>query len=624
LAQRPFAWIAALNAVLIVHLAGYLLQPDKRISGTLLALAAFVVGFALITTAAALILTSVRLERLRARLGRYMGAWIAVAAAFAFAFGLLIRPEWLYAHIALTFALVMAGFTRALDPERWNQPLVITRPLMIAAISAVIAVIAARIYGLSYAPDLQITDEGWHLGWVMGILREGRFTDYLMYFGGHDVQRYYLPMAAWISVVGAGLWEARLFSYGVTLLVVYVGGRAAGALYGRGAGIIAGLVLFASANVMIGARIRHDAGLALAIGLSLWCYGVALQREGGTGRAIGWHVAAGLLIGLGWFAHYHAVIFGAALLIGLYLPRIFVRQGRRKGIRSLFAFGLGGAFGGGVVYLLQVVPHIAQGDSLARAARGAGEIGGVLASTWGHVLSIAQHSQLEFIVIAAALIAALWRRRVVDGSLALTVILAHIGLGLTQATAWSHYPMPLTPLYAALIAALLTPRAAVQKHLRLSAFTYAVLLTLPILALTLQTPLERAAARAPVRIPPPPAAQWILDNIEPNTLIEGEHFYYLWLTDYRYVSPLTPNFMPDIQRTALPTGESVWDTIDPEIYLFDPNLNTCCILNWMIEGGYFESRGYEIAAQFDGSRYPITIYRWVDQTRDVTPPIVPD
>jgi hypothetical protein len=594
-AARPLLWLLPLQALMLLHLLVYMSGPGKLESRALLALAGLVAVCALAVSGLALLpLTTWARPWLR----RHVGWGVAGLAGVVFAFGVVSRPELIYAHIALNLALVGGGIARALDPDGWRDALRLPRWAWWIAGAAVLAVIVVRLLGLSYAPDRQITDEPWHLGWVMGLLREGRFTDYLMYYGGHDVQRYYAPMAAWLSVFGVGLWQARLFSFVVTLLVALVGGLAAGRLYGRAAGWVAALLLFASANVLIGARIRHDAGLALAVALALWLYAEGLKRD----RRL-WHGLAGLMIGLGWFAHYHATIFGVGLVVGLYVPRWLAGRGWRRALDGA-AFGVGGLIGGAFVFALQVLPHLRDGDSVARAARGAGDLIGVGWATLAHVGSIGQHSLLELALILAAVGVALWRRRFPD--LLLALVVCHMGLGWAQSAAWSHYPMPLTPLYFALIAGMIAP---LDGRMTRGGMSMGLLIALPMLGWTLQAPLVAVTQRLPVQPPAPPAAQWVLDNIEPNTVIAGEHYYYFWLTDYRYVSPLTPNFMPEPEMTRLPTREAVWDEVDPELYLLDPNLSTCCIFQWMIDDGYFAARGYEIAAQFEGERYPITIYR---------------
>ncbi len=592
---RPLLWLIPFQAALALHLLVYLGQPGKLESRALLLLAGLTLAGALAVCGAALLpcASLARLSRWRSL------AWAGLALT-AFGLGLIARPEWLYAHLALNLALIGAALLRAIDPDGWTGEVRIRRGAWIALAAGIVVVIVVRALSLSYAPDMQITDEPWHLGWVMGLLREGRFTDYLMYYGGHDVQRYYAPMALWLSIAGVGFWQARLYSFAFTLAVAAVGGLAAGRLYGRSAGWIAALLLFASANVLIGARIRHDAGLALAIALALWLYAIGLQRE----RRI-WHLLAGLAAGLGWFAHYHAIIFGVGLLIGLYAPRWMAQRTWRRALEGA-AFGFGGLIGAAAVAWLQIAPHLAAGDRLARRGRGAGDLVGVLSASVAHLGSIAQHSQLELAVILAAVGLACWRRRLTDLSLASALIVCHIGLGWAQRETWSHYPMPLTPLYMALAAGMIAP---LDGRMTRGALKVGALIALPMLGWTLQTPLIRAFERAPVQLPPPPAAQWVLDNIEPGAVIAGEHYYYLWLTDYRYVSPLTPNFMPDLEKTRLPFREQVWDEIAPDIYLIDPNLSTCCVLQWMIDTGYFEARGYAVAAQFDGQTLPITIYR---------------
>jgi hypothetical protein len=592
---RPLWWLIPFQAALALHVLIYLSQPSKLESRALLALAALTLIGALAVCGLALM---PRAALLKMR-GLSAGGAVGLALA-AFGLGLVARPEWLYAHLALNLALVGAALLRAISPDGWQAELRLPRWALWAVGLAALMVIAVRALSLSYAPDMQITDEPWHLGWVMGLVREGRFTDYLMYYGGHDVQRYYAPMALWLSILGVGLWQARLYSFAVTLLVVLVGGLAAGRLYGRAAGWIAALLLFASANVLIGARIRHDAGLALALAAALWLYAEGIQRE----RRV-WHLLAGLAVGLGWFAHYHATIFGVGLLVGLYVPRWIADRGWRRALDGA-AFGFGGLIGAAAVVWLQIAPHVAAGDSIERGRRGADDLIGVLSASAAHVGSIAQHSRLELALILAAVGLALWQRRLIDLSLAFALVVCHIGLGWAQRETWSHYPMPLTPLYMALIAGMIAPP---DGRMTRGALVIGALTALPMLGWTLQAPLTRLFERAPLHLPAPPAAQWVQDNIERGAVVAGEHYYYFWLTDYRYVSPLTPNFMPDVEKTRLPSREQVWDEIAPEIYIIDPNLSTCCVLQWMIDTGYLEARGYQIAAQFEGQTRPIIIYR---------------
>jgi hypothetical protein len=90
--------------------------------------------------------------------------------------------------------------------------------------------------------------------------------------------------------------------------------------------------------------------------------------------------------------------------------------------------------------------------------------------------------------------------------------------------------------------------------------------------------------------------------------IESEHFYYLWLHDYRVISPISPNFLPPQRRAALNTLEAQWADINPDVFLLDPNLNTCCIVGPLVEADWMEDNGYVRVAELPGARFPIVIY----------------
>lgn len=608
--RLAWAVLAALQLPLLAGWALYVLEPGKLDSRALLALVGVVVLFSLAIIAFAALWPRLHTPdgawRLPLWARRALTAGLVVAG---FAVGLIVRPEWIYAFTALNVAAAAALAVWTLLPEASDRPL--PRWGWAALALGAAAVVLLRVYGLAYYPYTQITDEGWLLAWPVGYLRTGHFSDYLMFYGGHDVHRYYLPMAWWLSIVGVGFWEARLFSYLVTLGVVAAGGLAGAALYDRATGWLTAFALFASAVVMIGARIRHDAGLALAIALGLWLYGLALRRS----RP--WlHGLAGLMVGLGWFAHYHAIGFGPALAVALYLPRYAAQVRAGAGARrwlpeaGFWAFAAGGLAGAGVVFVLQLLPDL-QAFLLTRETRAPSDLAGLLDATIGNLASISFHSRYEFVLIALGLGAALWRRASTDLSLALAFVMCHLALGLMAIVPWDHYPMALTPVYGLLVAALLTrglARGAAPARFTRRTAALGLAMLLPALGLTLQIPAARLADGAPIKPPPPPAARWVLDNVPLTARIEGEHYYYLWLHDYRYISPISPNFLPPGRRDELSTRELQWADINPDVFILDPNLNTCCIVGPLAESGWMADHGYELAAELPGERLLISIY----------------
>jgi len=620
--------LALLCAALLVHLAAYAAAPERTDSTTFRLLAGITIGFSVIVillVGGGLIwLTPARLERLRERAAPLRTGAVILGLIVLFGFGTLMRPEWFYAHLAVTAG---SAFALAYHLLYGDQDRPVPRAWFVAA-GIVLAVAAAiRIYGLSVYPNKQITDEGWLLAWAVGYLRTGQFTDYLMIYGGHDVHRFYLPMAWWLSVVGIGYWQARLFTFLLLLPMIAFSGYAARNLFGRSAGWLTVAFMFGSAVVMSGARLRHDVGLGLAIAASLWAYSRAIKRDQA------WmHLVAGVLMGLGWFGHYHAVGFGAALAVGLYLPRLVLRDPDANGRRGtiyhaptpFLLYVIGGGIGAGIVFLTQVLPDW-QSFLITRGLRNPLDLAGYIGAVIGHVGSITAHSQLELILLGVALIAAFWRRRVPDLSLALTVILAHLALGVMASETWDHYPMPLTPLYALLIGGLfafgfrrgLPPELSgagnvlssgdlPADRLKLNQAVTALVFIIMTFGYTLAVPLQHVITRQPVQTPDPPVIAWIKANVPTDDIIVAEHYYYAWLTDYRMASVLSYNLGGE--RVPYESAEAMWAAVLPDVVMIDPNLSTCCVPPIMTPA-FLEANGYQVVAQFDGGRVPVVVYK---------------
>lgn len=600
------AWriLAVLQIPLVAGWLLYLAQPDKLGSRALLLFTAAACLFSLLIVGGAWFYP--KLARLPPRMRQVLVLGLAGAA---FAVGFVARPEWIYVLTALNVAAtgILAALT--LLPDGADRPL--PRWAWIALAAGAFAVIFLRIYGLSYYPFLETTDEPWGLSWTLGYLRTGRLDSGLMFYGNDNVNLYFLPVAWWMGIVGAGLWQARIFSYLVTLAVVVFGGMAGATLYNRATGWITAFVLFASAIVMVGARVRSDAGLALAVALTLWLFGLAARRKH-------WwlHGLAGLMIGLGLFGHYHAVGFGPVLLIALYGPRYAgqVRAGdtwkRWLPEPGFWAFAAGGLLGAGIAVAVQILPDL---DAFIRmrAPRTPGNWSTLLNAVWGYVTNIAFLSRYEWVLILLGLGAALWRRARIDVSIVLAVLLAHAGLALMAPTPWIHYIMPLSPLYALLIASLLTQgigRVRDTQPLSRRLAVIGLCATLPALGMTLYLPAAKLAYGAPVQLPEPPAVRWVREHIAQDALIEGELYYYPWLNDYRYVSPLAPLAIPPERRAELNTLEAQWADISPDVIILDPNFNTCCLLGPLAESGWLEENGYVKATEIPGEHAPITIY----------------
>ncbi len=137
---------------------------------------------------------------------------------------------------------------------------------------------------------------------------------------------------------------------------------------------------------------------------------------------------------------------------------------------------------------------------------------------------------------------------------------------------------------------------------------------------------------APVELPPPPAVAWVRANVATDELIVAENFYYLFLNEYQFASPLTPEYMHlqyraqfeevartlDVsalqpERTGMAVAQytfraAVWDEIAPDVVIIDRNLSTCCVPP-ILDSVYLEARGYELVTTLAGESQPILIYR---------------
>lgn len=661
--RHRFSWalLMLLGASLLIHVAVYAASSDS----TMFRLLALGIG--------GLALTGVgvgawglaglpRLEAIRRRVAG--GRWLYLTAALlvGFTFGAFMRPEWVYAHTGVTLALLLTLVYTAL----FDSVPKLSRAAWIAIGGLALILTLVRVLALSYFPVHNVADEGWVLGWAMSYVKTGQLSDWISYYGGADVQRFMLPVAWWISLFGAGFWQTRLFFFLAVMLVVALTGLTARNLYGNG--WIAVLLAFGSAVLMSAAVIRHDVGLALGVAASIWLWTEAVKR--GKARL---HALAGLMIGLGMFAHYHAVFMGAALLVGLYAPRLLAE---RRLDRTALWFALGGLIGAALLVILQIIPDW-QGFVSVRQVRSPLTLADYGIAFARHIGNIAALSRYEFLLLTAGLIAALWRftraHAVFDLSLILIVLVAHVGLALFAAAVPApQYLVPLSPVYALLIAGLFQrPHAAfavpieesslkgadeedssrlqaassiqtealsLRRHKERVARTpwttvaAAIFMSVGV-GYTLASPLAHVLRGNPIQLQPPPAVDWLRANVQPNETLVAEPYYFLFLTDTRFISPETPQYARTdhrarLQAAALQTDISAfaddvgdlltieglryrtaaWDEIAPDVVVIDRSLSTCCSPP-ITYPAYLDSRGYVLAATIDGGTTPVYIYR---------------
>lgn len=611
--RRLWRGVAALYLLLLAHLGYYLLIQNKGRSLSFKGLALGVVVLAAGVIVLALWLTPARLDRLRRALRA--GHWILLGGGVAvlFAFGLEIRHEWIYAHIALMGATTLILVLYTLYGASPYGPV---RGWMAAVLVAAILITAVRIYGLSVYPSKQINDEPWDLGWAYSYLKTNHLSDWV-FLGGEGfegktyyyIPRFYIPYALWLKIVGVGLWEARLFAFGLVMLTTLFGAWAARNLYGRAAGWFSAGVLFCSAGLMVGARIRHDIGLALAMTISLWVYTEAVKRHRPA-----LHLLAGLFMGWGMFAHYHASGFGVVLAIALYGPRYAARLRAKQywPEKELWLYVLGGLIGAGMVALVQIFPDV---DSFInnRGPRHPKSLPKYFKSVGRHIGNIWHFSRLEFLLIVLGLGAALWRRRQADWTLILFAVLTPFALAFMAGVAFDELIVPLMPFHGILVGALfgvgLGRKSAHDVPFQTIMAAAFLLALAPQLGLTLNAPLRHVLAGKPVRPAPPLQVQWVLDHVEPPATVSGEIYHFFWLHDYRFATSRTVEHLSQKAYDRYGSDEAAWDAVGADVFILDPTLATYGLLKRLQTSGYLDSRGYEVAAMFKRGGKTITIYR---------------
>ncbi len=207
-----------------------------------------------------------------------------------------------------------------------------------------------RLYGLSVYPAVEIQDEPWITAWAVNWLDTGRFGDpTLLGFGDayHGYPRFLWLFSGWIDLFGIGLWQQRVLNFLLIFPVLIFTAAAARNLYGIRAAFLSTAYLFSSAVLASAARVSHDIGVAVCVAAALW-----LQTEAVKWQSRRLHLLAGLMVGLGLYADYHAAGYTLALLVGLYGPGMLQR--RRIDIGALW-YAVGALGSGLMVVIVQII-----------------------------------------------------------------------------------------------------------------------------------------------------------------------------------------------------------------------------------------------------------------------------
>ncbi|GEM_PF-632914 len=589
-----------LDGLLLAHLTIYVIAPPSDLDlGS-----AFKVAIGLI---AALVYGAIGVLAILGRAPTLAGRWFLPAAVTAIAVVLtvaliptppLTTPHLIAAHVQIT--LILSGWVllQRLFPAQGDRPLA-RRWLVIALISAVV-ITAIRIYGLSYAPFVDVQDEAWVTAWTVGGMETGRLSDSTL--GGlgeayYAYPRYYWLLAGWYSITGVDLWSGRLLGLLLTLLVIPLTAWTAKQWFGTRAALMTGAALFASAILFSAARVRHDVPVAIALAGSLALVTLAWKR-----RSHWLHCAAGVLMLIGTFGHYHAVGLGAVLIVGLYAPILGARiraDGWRPIVRATWqsgaiAYTLGCIAGGLLVLVVQMLPDDLPGwlYALGRQTKYSASGDQFLIALFGNVFNIAWFSIFEFLLIGAGVVVALRRRTRFDVMLLLLLVLGHIALAIMGSGAIYYYILPLVPIYGLLIGRALAggradtdnagtiptdaaPVVFSTEVVRAGGLSRlevvrALLLLAPLIGVTSGGGLAALVSGTPREPSPPTAVAWVRENVALDSEVVADMHYYFWLRDYTFTSHLVPDFLTAANEVRFDSAEQVWEAVAADYVIVDP------------------------------------------------------
>jgi hypothetical protein len=186
----------------------------------------------------------------------------------------------------------------------------------------------------------------------------------------------------------------------------------------------------------------------------------------------------------------------------------------------------------------------------------------------------------------------------------------HVLLAVMASGAIYYYILPLTPIYGILIGAMFV-RQQEQPTLtfrRDEAVTFALVL-MPLLGATVTRPLQAVLNGEPIKPPPPPAVEWVLENVPRDAVVVGDMHFYFWLNDYYFVSHLTPEYLYPENIERFSSLESVWEAVNMDVLILDPNFGRSYTKYFqpLLATGLVD-RDYTIAAEFPGDDTTAVVY----------------
>lgn len=522
-------------------------------------------------------------DALRERLAPYHHLIFAALFGGLFALGGTISFDPLHVFvILLAFPTALLAYFTLFETD--DNPTRIRWMLWIFGILAVV-VLVVRIYGLSYWP-LPHTDEPWIMSYFDNRIAQNGLEKSFYYGRSTDVYFAFYPMSYWVELLGNNLWVARLYNVVLYPIIIALITALAYFMYGRWTAVLTAIIAFSSFTLHMTTMLRHDASFILLVAAALLLYVRATQLEKSA-----WHFGVGLIIGLSWYTHYHAVLVGPMIGMAFYLIFLLRREKKLNLTWRAFAYYvIGGLLGAAIVFITSKLPYW-EILSQVREPRTPESIIEYLQTAWFYA-RLGWLDPIERMFIVFSLAGVLYKPKEFDVSLGVFVLLFIAALGLFGDTLVAYYT---THMAIALI--LLHSRLFIKlwDHLpksQLAALVTAMLVFAPALGAT--TPFFALFGGYPVLRSTPPVVQWLEENIPTGAVIISYDWHYPFLapdytmyTSFSWVSA-TSNIREDY------TGESAfWDAIAFDVFVYDPNAAGAFIVEPFATSDYFEERGYQ-------------------------------
>lgn len=594
-------WLSLFQVTLLIHIIIYIVTPNLGESTQFRALA-----MGLLMQAVVVFGMTANLPRLMSMgwinlIRRLRVVYLMGVIGFLFAFGVLMRHEWVYAHagLVLSATLGLGYYTVFVEASDDRLP---TWMLGIALLLGVVFIFL-KINALAVYPHIIPTDEPWLLGWPIAWVRGVYPSDLLFFHGGEDVFHYFIPMGIWMQIVGTGFIQARIYQVLMTLVLMAMTYPLVKRLYDRQTAWLAVWMLFAGSVVVLATTIRHDIGLAILLVLSFLVHRLAIDRN--QQRL---HFVAGLLVGFGLFTHYHAIAFGPALMIALYAP-YYVRDFKVRGWRpsaELALYAVGGLVGAGIVFGVQILPQL---DAVlgVREFRSEG-LTGIIQSYAEYIGVLAELSQFEFALIVAGVIGLLIRRTLVDIQILLMIVLGHLGIAVLAAQiTLEYYVIPLAPFYAIAIVTIFTRSVTtIPKPIIGWMARFFIVVNL---GFTLAIPIKYALdGKTLADEHAPQGIYWIREHAPTGSRIVGDLYYSLWLTDYEFYAATSDRYLAPDYREIYESTRDLWVDVSPDYLIVDPNIPTYDMQRVLVSGFLEDNPDYDVAVRLQGLIHEIVIY----------------